>query len=308
MKIFNPINNCRNHAIVFLLFIGCMIHGCVPESHWKKKYRDELYDVCKFQDICFSALLFGIQGMQKTLSSDGKITYSDWPVGFDSLLSVQLQENEYYKLTNETDSLYYGNTWINTMTLYLDKTWPAPGSSAILEFSEEAGGKSEYTMTLTMLDTFSGGKWKCVVNIEGWGQVYAYNTEGLWTAHYEINWNPKDVQRFDDDELSFSGLGKCKDPYAKSFQKAALSFMIPDPMHIRSEVPGIWGELKLFPFNLPMAKFTHEKLYGNFPDSYKQNNYNTPIAAESQGHFWDEQHQYGKYGELLSRAGIVRFP
>lgn len=310
MKKLNTINYCKIYLTGLLLFISCIMNSCVPESHWKKKYHNGFYDVCNFQDICFSALLFGIQGMQKTFTENGKITYSDWPEGFDSLYIIQLQQNEYYQLTNKADSPIPGYpSWLNPMTLYLDKTWPAPGSSAFLKFSEEEGSGSKYTLTLTMLDTFSGGKWRCVVNIEGWGQPYEYNTEGLWTAHYEINWDPKDVQQFEDDELSFSGLGKCKDPYARSFQKEALSFMTSRPMFIRSGVSGIWGEqLKLFPFNLPMATFTHEKLYGNFPDAYTQNNYSTPVAAESQGHFWEERHEYDKYGEFLFQSGIVRYP
>lgn len=213
-------------------------------------------------------------------------------------------------MTNKADSHIPGYpSWLNPITLNLDKTWPAPGSSAFLFFSDEEGSSSKYTLTLTMQDTFSRGKWKCVVNIEGWGQTYEYNTEGLWTAHYEINWDPKDILNFEDDELSFSGLGKCKDPYARSFQKEALSFITSRPMFIRSGVPGIWGDqLKLFPFNLPMATFNQEKRYGTFPDSYIQNQYITTISAESQGHFWEEQHEYSKYGEMLSQFGIVPYP
>jgi hypothetical protein len=307
MNKLNPNNFCKIHLTSILLFIVCIMYGCVPESHWKKKYHAEFYDVCNFQDICFSALLFGIQGMQKTLTENGKTTYSDWPEGFDSLYTIKPQEIEYYLLTNKSDSFYPPS---NIMTLYLDKTWPALGSSVFLEFSEEPGNSNKYKMSLTMQDTFSGGKWKCVVNIEGWGeQPYEYTTEGYWTAHYEINWDPKDVQQFEDDELSFSGLGKCKDPNDQSFQKEVLSFMTSRPMFIRSGVPGIWGEqLKLFPFNLPMATFTHEKLYSNFPDAYTQTNYNTPVAAESQGHFWEERFHYGKYREMLFQFGIVRDP
>jgi hypothetical protein len=301
----------RYKMITMAIFISLFLIDCVPESHWKKKYGLEFRDVCILQDAVFSSLLFGIQGMQKTLSPNRKIAYQDWPLGFDSLIPVIRDTKEYYLLnnkdTNSTQTYYRDN---NQIEIYLENNWPNPGSISHLIFFKDISYGGKYSMTLTMKDTTSDGKWNFMLNIYGQGYSYEYNDYDSWQAFYEVTWHPNNPFIFEDDELSFSGLGKSKSSNSHTLKKHALSFIIPENMYLRSGVPGIYGNrINLFPYNLPMASFSLAKIESQFPESYPYNAYRTTLArGQSQGHFWNEHYNYSIYSSLLYQFRILKSP
>jgi hypothetical protein len=299
----------RNNIIIIVIFTSLFLINCVPESHRKKKYRPEFTDVCALQDVCFSSLLFGLQGMQKILSPDGKTTYQGWPIGFDSLIPVSRDTKDFYHLTNKDTNATYYQREINQMEIYLDKNWPNPGSISYLEFVEDISIGSKYTMTLTMKDTNSAGKWIFLLDIRGAGYQYKYQTSDAWEAHYEVTWHPNNPLIFEDDELSFSGLGKSKGNGSK-YDKHAITYIISDNMYLRSGVPGIYGDkLDLFIFNLPKATYSQAKIESQFPESFPYNAYRTTLArGQSQGHFWNEHYNYTIYSSLLYQFRILERP
>jgi hypothetical protein len=301
----------QNKMMIIVIFISLFIIKCVPESHWKKKYRIELSDLCIFQEVCFSSLLFGLQGMQKTINPHGKTTYQEWPFGFDSLIPVSNHVWEYYQLNNkDTSTTRPSSPGVNQIDIFLDRNWPNPGSTSYLNYYQQYGSGSNYLMTLTMKDTTSDGKWILLLYVIGGGRPYEYSQYGSWEAHYEVTWHPNNPLIFEDDELSFVGLGKSKNFNAPEHDKHALSFITSSKMHLRSGVPGIYGDkLDLFPFNLPMASFSLAKIESEFPESYSHLGYSTTlIRGQARGHFWDEYYNSTIYSSLLYQFGILKIP
>ena len=288
----------------FVLILLLMLTACIPESHWKKKYEVEFQGVCEFQDASFSAVLFGMQGIQKALYSDWDSAYSEWPSGFDSLTLKMYQGVEFYYLSSEGARPWtqYQNGIPNKMEIYLDKNWPNPGSGCIILYNEDTDYYGGYTLRLSMEDTLSSDSWKMHLSASGiMDQYFPYS--GTWKGEYKVLWNRKNASTFEDDCISFAGLGK----HAVSNRRRIVDFIVSDTLYLQSGSPGIWGDkLKIFAYNLPMVSISQEQYIANFPDSYLNNNYQTQATGQAQDHIWADNYKYRHYSGLLKEGKIVR--
>lgn len=293
------------HIFLQIIVLSALLYtSCIPEYSKRERHAYDFSDVSQFQDRCFSALLFGIQGMQITCDTAHADVYEVWPGGFNILRVSDYSGDLVYNM-NSADSFLSDSIGFpyHVLDIYMDIIWPAAGGIATILYSSEDHG--HYTIELFMIENVSGDKWKMRAKIKGSGDQYQYVNEGKWEAHYEVIWDRGNPETFQDDALAFIGLGKC----ALKQRKSVLNYVLADTMFIRAEVPGIWGDdLRIFGYNLPMAKYSQDKLFSAFPDSYKFYDYSTPVRGESQGYSWNDHFQYLGYADFMRSYEIVKQP
>jgi hypothetical protein len=293
---------------ISLIWMSCiLLSGCIPEKHWGKRYESDFEDVTTLQNICFSGVLFCLQGMQKIMMPEGKVIYERWPVGFDSLQLVQYQGDEYFYLnlkdTIASNRIYYEDYKAD---IYISKNWPYPGSKIYLDLLN-LGGTGQYKLELDMQDTLSGGIWNFRLLMTGWGGQYTYRRGNKWEAHYEVTWNPGNRNNLEDDKICFTGLGKFLANNAAISREKGLSFLVTDTHCMYAAIPGISGKgLKMFPFNMPMASFDSEKINTRFPESHKSPYYLLILNGASQNHTWKfYENHFSVYSDLLMHFKII---